>query len=189
MFPVPLFTVLINQGPPLATSITTGPVGVAIVGATKQLTWEVEPPGADIFDISFASSHPEFATVDSTGLMTFVAEGGFDITMTAKTESGGSVTLSDSSGGYTSTMGMATDSLSVMTVGETKQLVYTVTPVGVDTLDGYSIAFSSEDPTVATVNSTGLITAVADGDTRIHATATLQTVTADDSSYLSVNTA
>lgn len=172
----------------VADSITTGSIGVAIVGATKQLTWSIDPPGAEIYDLQFSSSHPEFATVDANGLMTFVAEGGFDITMTAKTGAS-ATTLTDTSGGYASTMGMATDSLSAMTVGETKQLVYTVTPAGVENLSGYSITFSSEDPTVATVSSTGLITAVADGGTRIHATAALQTVTADDSSYLSVNSA
>lgn len=171
-----------------ANSITTGSIGVAIVGTTKQLTWTIDPPNAEIYDLQFSSSHPEFATIDSNGLMTFVAEGGFDITMTVKTGTS-ATTLTDSSGGYASTMGMATDSLSAMTVGETKQLVYTVTPAGVENLDGYSIAFSSEDPAIATVSSTGLITAVADGDTRIHATATLQTVTADDSSYLAVNAA
>lgn len=171
-----------------ATSLTTGSIGVAIVGATKQLTWTVEPAGAEIYDLQFSSSHPEFATVDANGLMTFVAEGGFDITMTAKTGTS-ATTLTDSSGGYASTMGMATDSLSAMNVGETKQLVYTVTPAGVESLSGYSIAFSSEDPAIATVSSTGLITAVADGSTRIHATATLQSVTADDSSYLAVNAA
>ncbi len=86
-------------------------------------------------------------------------------------------------------MSMATDSLSAMVVGETKQLVYTVTPEGVENPDGYTITFSSEDPAVATVDETGIITAVADGGTRIHATAKLQTVTADDSSYLSVDAA
>ncbi|MCC3723684.1 Ig-like domain-containing protein, partial [Staphylococcus haemolyticus] len=169
-----------------ADSITTGSIGVAIVGTTKQLTWSIDPPGAEIYDLQFSSSHPEFATVDANGLMTFVAEGGFDITMTAKTGTS-ATTLTDSSGGYANTMGMSTDSLSAMTVGDTKQLVYTVTPAGVENLDGYSISFSSEDPTVATVSPTGLITAVADGGTRIHATAAVQTVTADDSSYLSVN--
>lgn len=173
-----------------ADSITTGSIGIAIVGATKQLTWSIDPPGAEIYDLQFTSSHPEFATVDEDGLMTFVAEGGFDITMTAKTGSGSNMkTLTDTSGGYASTMGMATDSLSAMVVGETKQLVYTVTPEGVENLDGYTITFSSEDPAVATVDETGLITAVADGGTRIHATAKLQTVTADDSSYLSVDAA
>lgn len=173
-----------------ADSITTGSIGIAIVGATKQLTWSIDPPGAEIYDLQFTSSHPEFATVDEDGLMTFVAEGGFDITMTAKTGSGANMkTLTDTSGGYASTMGMATDSLSAMVVGETKQLTYTVTPEGVENLDGYTITFSSEDPAVATVDETGLITAVADGGTRIHATAKLQTVTADDSSYLSVDAA
>jgi len=170
----------------VANSIATDSIGVAIVGATKQLTWTIDPPNAEIYDLQFSSSHPEFATVDANGLMTFVAEGGFDITMTAKTGTS-ATTLTDTSGGYASTMGMSTDSLSAMTVGDTKQLVYTVTPAGVENLDGYSISFSSEDPAVATVSSTGLITAVADGGTRIHATAALQTVTADDSSYLSVN--
>lgn len=169
----------------VANSLTTGSIGVAIAGTTKQLTWEVTPSNGEIYDVQFSSNHPEFATVDVNGLITFVAEGGFDITMTAKTGTG--TTLSDTSGSYVSTLGVSTDSISAMTVGETKQLGYTVTPAGVEDLDGYSITFSSEDQTVATVSPTGLITAVADGGTRIHATAALQTVSADDSSYLTVN--
>ena len=125
-------------------------------------------------------------SVDVNGLMSFIAEGGFDVTMTAKNNLG--ETLSDSSGGYASTLSVYTDSLSAMNVGTTQQLVATITPDGAASLPDMVITYTTTDATVATVDSNGLITGVGDGGCRIGCTATYQgTVVASDSSYLSVN--
>lgn len=53
------------------------------VGATKKLTATVEPEDADNKTVTWSSSAEEFATVDSNGLVTAVAEG--SATITAKT--------------------------------------------------------------------------------------------------------
>lgn len=53
------------------------------VGATKQLTATIEPENADNKTVTWSSSAEEFATVDSNGLVTAVAEG--SATITAKT--------------------------------------------------------------------------------------------------------
>lgn len=89
-------------GSELATSLTTNSLGVCIVGGTKQLTYSVSPSGAKIFNEAYTTSAPAYMTISSSGLMTFVAEGGFDAGMTALNAAG--TTLSDSSGGYASTL-------------------------------------------------------------------------------------
>lgn len=171
---------------PTATSITTGSIGIAIVGGTKQLTWAISPPDATITDKAFSSSNTSIMSVDANGLMSFISEGGFDVTMTAKNNL--RETLSDSSGGYASVLSVYTDSLNAMDVGTTQQLVATISPSGAKDLPGMVITYTTTDPTVATVDSNGVITGVGDGGCRIGCTATYQgTVTASDSSYLSVN--
>lgn len=169
-----------------ATAITTDSIGLAIVGGTKQLTYSVTPANGLVQDQQYTTSDPAIMTVDSSGLMTFVAEGGFDAGMTAKNNAG--ETLSDSSGGYASTLSVYTESLSAMDVGTTQQLVATISPTGAESLPGMVITYTTTDPTVATVSNTGLISGAAEGDCRIGCTATYQgTVVASDSSYLAVN--
>lgn len=49
---------------------------------TVQLTWTFTPADPTIQDVTFESDHPEFATVDSSGLVTGVAAGVAVITIT-----------------------------------------------------------------------------------------------------------
>ena len=174
-------------GSELATSLTTNSLGVCIVGGTKQLTYSVSPSGAKIFNEAYTTSAPAYMTISSSGLMTFVAEGGFDAGMTALNAAG--TTLSDSSGGYASVLEVYTPSLSAMDEGTTQTLVAEITPAGAENLPGMVIEYFSNDPAVASVDPvTGVITAILDGDCRIGCRATYQgVVTAEDSSYLAVN--
>ena len=168
-----------------ANSLTTASIGLALKGAKLQLGVTTDPAGATLFNQVYSSSAPAFMTVDQTGMMTFVDEGGFDVTLTAKNNEG--TTLSDTSGGYVSTLSVYTDSLSEMEVGTTQQLVATISPDGAAALDGMIITYTTTDDTIAVANDDGLITAKAAGDCRIGCTATYQgTVIASDSSYLSV---
>lgn len=174
-------------GSELATSLTTDSLGICIVGGSKQLTYSVSPSGAKIFNEAYTTSAPAYMTISASGLMTFVAEGGFDAGMTALNAAG--TTLSDSSGGYASTLEVYTPSLSAMDEGTTQTLVAEITPAGAENLPGMVIEYFSTDPTIASVDPvTGVITAVTDGDCRIGCRATYQgVVTAEDSSYLAVN--
>lgn len=174
-------------GSDLATSLTTDSLGICIVGGSKQLTYSVSPSGGKIFNEAYTTSAPAYMTISSSGLMTFVAEGGFDAGMTALNAAG--TTLSDSSGGYASVLGVYTPSLSAMDEGTTQTLVAEITPAGAENLPGMVVEYFSNDPTVATVDPvTGVITAVTNGDCRIGCRATYQgVVTAEDSSYLAVN--
>lgn len=57
------------------------------VGATKQITATITPENADDKTVTWSSSNEAIATVDSNGLITFVAEG--TATITAQTSAEG----------------------------------------------------------------------------------------------------
>ncbi len=186
MYPIPLFMSTTSASGVTATSITTASIGIAIVGSKKQLTYTVSPEDGALFDIAFSSSDNTKMVIDNSGMMEFVAEGGFDAIMTAKNNLG--AVLTDQSGGYASELSVYTESLSAMDVGTTQQLVATISPEGAKDLPDMVITYTTTDPEVATVSPTGLITALKDGNCRIGCTATYQgTVVASDSSYLGVN--
>lgn len=174
-------------GTTLATGLSTASLGICIIGGSKQLEYSVDPEDGKLFNTKFTTSAPAYMTISNTGLMTFVAEGGFDAGISALNAEG--TTLSDSSYGYTSELEVYTPSIPAMDEGSTYQLVAEITPDGAASLPGMVVVYSSNDTAVATVNpTTGVITAVADGDCRIACTATYQgVVTASDSSYLAVN--
>ncbi|AKJ73473.1 structural protein [Salmonella phage 40] len=186
-----------------ADAITTGSIPYAIKGSRGQMTWTVEPANAEIYDISFTSSAPNIATVDSSGIMTFLEEGSFDITMTAKTGSGDEAkTLTDTSGGYVSIFSVTTDSVPAKQVGDVFVFMdknspdYTpgpnvigmeFSPANVDTsfIDG---EFTTTDPSVVEVSPDGYLTCIAAGDCRCGVRLIYREgqVEASDDSYVSV---
>ena len=65
------------------TGVTVAPKTVSLkVGGTQQLTATVEPEDAENKSVGFTSSADEMASVNSTGLVTAVAEGEATITVT-----------------------------------------------------------------------------------------------------------
>lgn len=75
---------LYPKDPVLVTGITLSQkTATGNVGATKQITATIEPENADDKTVTWSSSNESVATVDSNGLITFVAEG--TATITAKT--------------------------------------------------------------------------------------------------------
>lgn len=75
------------KDPVLPTGLTLSQkTATGSVGATKQITATVEPGNADDKSIDWSSSNQSVATVDGTGLITFVAEG--TATITAETSNG-----------------------------------------------------------------------------------------------------
>ena len=148
------------------TTLTLAP------GATKALKASVLPEKATDKSVVWSSSDDAVAAVDEAGLVTAVAEG------TAK------ITVTTVDGGKTAECAVRVEELVVPTTGitlsersltldegETAQLEATVQPE--DATDK-SVVWSSSDEEVATVDGTGLVTAVAKG------TATITAATADD---------
>jgi uncharacterized protein YjdB len=143
------------------------------VGGTDTLTATVLPADASNKNVTWTSSAPSVATVSSIGLVTAVSAG--TATITAKTEAGGytascSVTVNNPVVHPTSvSLNKTTD---ILTVGGTDALTATVMPAGAS---NKNVTWTSSATGVASVSSTGLVTAVSAG------TATITAKTADGS--------
>ncbi|UOK16610.1 putative tail protein 4 [Salmonella phage S1] len=155
-----------------------------LVGNKVQLTYTTNPPNSPLTDIAYSSTDESIATVDSTGLVTMLAEGSTTINMSAKSYG---EAVSDGSGMYPVTLSVHTDSLPSLAVGATQSLVVSTTPAWALTDPASTVEYTTTDATVATVDNTGLITGVASGGCRIGATVKNGLVEASDSSYQSVD--
>lgn len=119
--------------------------------------------------ITYISNDESVATVDESGLVTGVADGTTTITVTA-TDGTNTATV-DFSIEVTSYVAVTNVTVSPSTAsiftGNTKQLTATVTP---DDADVSTVTWSSDNEAVATVDQTGLVTAVSAGTATIKAT-------------------
>lgn len=131
-------------------------------GGTEQLTATVEPEGTGN-TVAWSSDNEEVATVDQTGLVTAVGKGTANITATAGGQSAScKVTVNAPLQGI-----QITGEQSTIKKGQTTQLSVVYNPE--DTTDDTTVTWSSDNEDVATVDQTGLVTAVADGTANIKA--------------------
>ena len=129
--------------------------------ATIRLTATVEPDDATDKTITWLSDDPEVATVDSTGLVTAVANG--CATITATTSNGLSVICAVMVGKKIEVDRISLNETAIsLKKGDTKYLAETVYPK--DATDK-SVKWSSENPNIATVSEQGLVTAQSEGTT------------------------
>lgn len=148
------------------TALSAGKAEVQI-GETLELTVRVEPEDAEYESIEWASSDTGVATVDSEGVVTGVAIGTAEINAMVDGKAASS---------RISVTGIPVESVTLeptelrLNEGETHTLTATVLPE--DATDK-GIKWSSADTGIATVDGTGLVTAVSAGETTI-------TVTTDD---------
>ena len=133
------------------------------VGATRNLTASVEPSTAKQ-DVSWSSSDEGIATV-SNGTITAIAAGTATITVTAEG-------VSDTA---TVVVVQPVESVTIapktatLEIGETQQLATTVSP---SNASNSSVSYESSATGVASVNSSGLVTAIAAGTATITVTTT-----------------
>ncbi|ADL50967.1 Ig-like domain-containing protein [Clostridium cellulovorans] len=136
------------------------------MGGTLALTSTIAPTTATIKTITWSSSNEAVAKVSTTGVVTPVAPG--TVTITAKTTDGGftaSKNLEVIYGVTTITLDKTTAILKVG--GSDISLIPTVNPT---TATYKSVTWTSSNPTVATVNSTGKVHAIKTGTAIISAT-------------------
>jgi uncharacterized protein YjdB len=161
-----------------AVAVSPNPVSMG-VGQTRTLTTAVtQPTGAPPAGITYGTTAPSVATMSSAGMVTAVGPGSATITVTAT--SAGNANFSASSVTATvlvtvARLPMAVTALSVSPssvsaiVGQTQSIAASVTqPSGAPTA---SISYGTTTPSVATVSSAGVVTAVAAGSARITVTA------------------
>ncbi len=143
-------------------------------GETYQLKATVSPDNATNKNVTWSSSKESVATVNSSGLVTAKANG--SATITAKTKDGGKTATCKITVKIDTTVsvtGVTLDkSAASLTVGESVTLKATVSPSNATKKD---VSWSSSNSGVATVDSSGKVTAVAPGTAKI-------TVTTNDGS-------
>jgi len=160
--------------------VTPSTSSLDALGNTAQFTASaLDQNGETMTGVTFSwsSSSPGVATVDQGGLATAVSNGSTNITATAEGVSGAATLTVDQA---PSTVTIAPDPVSLDFIGATVQFNATVEDANGNPIVAAALAWSSDDPSVATIDqSTGEATAVDNGTTTITATANGTSATAD----------
>ena len=118
-------------------------------------------------DVAWSTADEAVATVDSTGLVTATGNGTADIAATVG-EAAGSAAVTVSQ--LLVAMDVIPATKTLFALGDTVRLTATGFDPNGHAIAGIGFAWTSEHPTVATVDSQGLVTAVRTGGTEIFAT-------------------
>ena len=158
-------TATISVSEPVPTTIVIDPTSAALesIGETVQLTAVVLDQRENAMPdamVTWSSGDEALATVDEAGLVTAVDNGMVDITAQSN-EAMESVTIAVSQVAAIITI---TPEMTTLTeFGETVQLEVVAEDANEVAIDEPSIAWSSSDETLATVDEAGLVTAVGNG--------------------------
>ncbi len=163
------YLVITNTNAPVVavTGVSVSPTSATVgLGTTQQLNATIAPANATNQNVTWTSSNTAVATVNSSGLVTAVATG--TATITVKTADGNKTATSaiTVSAIPVSSVAVSPTSASLYT-GNAQQLTATVSPTNAT---NKNVTWSSSNTSVATVNSSGLVTAVAAGTATITAT-------------------
>lgn len=165
-------TCAVTVNPILVTGVSLNQTSLTMtVGDTETLTATITPTNATDKSIVWSSSNTSVATVSSSGVVTAKAAGSATITVTTN-DSGKKATCSITVKEKTiSVTGVSLDRTSLsMTEGDAYSLSATVTP---SNATNKSLTWSSSNTSVATVSSSGVVSA------KVVGTATI-TVTTND---------
>ena len=161
-----------TSSPVLASIVVQAPTGALTVGQSVQATAVAKDQNQQSMSASFTwtTSAPSVATVSSNGLVTGVGAGSVNITAASSGITGTkSFTITAPSPAAVANVTVALIPNSVST-GATSQAIVTLKDASGNVLTGRQVTFSSSSSSVATVTSSGLVTAVAAGTAMIMAT-------------------
>lgn len=166
------------QKTPVASVVVRPPHVDAIAGSKTQLTaiaYDAAQNALAERPMIWTTSNAGVATVDVTGLVTAVAAGSATITATSEGKSD-AATVSIVQGAVASVV-IVPDTVS-MVVAQTTQLAATTRDAFGGVITGSTIIWSSSNSVVASVSSTGLVTALGPGTATITATSDGHSATA-----------
>ena len=160
-------------------SVTVSPTTASLqAGATRQFSAVIKDSAGNTLTgrvVTWASSNAAAAGVNGSGLVTGVAAGSATITATSEGQNGSSViTITQVP---VASVAVSPASASIQ-LGETVQLIATPKDANGNALSGRTMTWSSNNTTVATVSSSGLVTGQAAGSATITATSEGQSGTA-----------
>jgi len=163
------YLVLTNTNAPVVavTGVSVSPATATVgLGSTQQLNAAIAPANATNQNVTWTSSNTAVATVNASGLVTAVAAGTAAITV--KTVDGNKTATSAITVAAIPVSSAAVSPASAsLYAGNTQQLSVTISPANAT---NKNVTWSSSNSAVATVNSSGLVTAVSAGTATITAT-------------------
>jgi len=164
--------IAVTVNPVAVTGVSISPEAVTLAPeGTKVLSIEITPSDASNKNVSWESDDTDVATVDENGIVTAVADGTATITVT--TEDGSEVATCTVTVGTPVTGVILSKEDLTLEISETATLTATVQPSGASNTN---VSWESSKSTVASVSSSGKITAKAEGTAEI-------TVTTEDGEY------
>lgn len=168
------YTTQVDPVYPTAISLTAGSNSISI-GGTTSVEVGYTPSDTNVKNVTFSSNATSIATVSSEGIITGIAAGSARITATAEAENSGSVSAYvDITVNAIAVSGIALNKNALsLTVDGGEQLTATIAP---SNATNKNVNWSSDATSIATVSSSGYVTAKAVG------TATITVTSAADSS-------
>jgi uncharacterized protein YjdB len=154
-------------------NITLDPSSLSFnaIGQTQQLSPTVTDqqgnPSTDVA-VSWTSSDANVASVSSSGVVTAASNGSAEISATAgSAQAVAEVTVAQTPANIT----LDPTSLSFNAVGQTQQLSPTITDQRGNAITGAAVSWTTSNPAVASVSSSGIVTAAGSGSAEITGTA------------------
>lgn len=152
------------------TGVSVNPTSASVnVGSTTALTATVSPANATNKNVTWSSSNAAIATVNSSGVVTGVAAGSANITVT--TQDGNKTAVATITVNNVPVVNVTSVSVSPssssITTGSSVSLTATILP---SNATNKNVSWSSSNSSVAAVNSTGVVTGVAAGSATITVT-------------------
>ena len=157
-----------TQTVPTSVSLNKTSATLTSIGATVQLSATVNPSNATDKSVTWKSSNTNVATVSSSGLVT--AKGNGTATITVTTASGGKTATCNvtvNANVPVTSVSLNKTAATLTSKGATVQLTATVSP---NNATDKSVTWKSSNTSVATVSSSGLVTAVGSGTATITVT-------------------
>ncbi len=157
---------------PILTTIAISPVSASInPGATQQLTAVCRDQNNNVMTcptLTWTSNNTSIATVNSSGLVTGVATGTANITASAGGKTSNISTITVTSQPVLTTIAISPVSTSI-NPGATQQLTAVCRDQNNNVMTCPTLTWISNNTSIATVNSSGLVTGVATGTANITA--------------------
>lgn len=159
--------------PPVATTVSISPAAVDLssLGETLQLTAAVADQNGQAMagaSVSWTTTDNSVASVSAGGLVTAVANGSATVTATSGSAAGtAAVTVAQRA----ARVDISPASVEFSSLGDSVQFTAAPFDANDNAVEDATVTWSSEDDAVATVDSSGLVTAVGNGTANITAQA------------------